>query len=187
MSYTDELLQDTPLTEQMMLQDVETMGLYCEDMQIPCKVVPATAQAPLPTLVAMLDSGEADRPWVLTHSFMPLDRETAEFTKYLQFYCELSGDLGEVEPSILLRGISRLNQALPFGAVLLVEPRPELGLPLMAAVRAVQGFPLDQPLDQGTFTEDLFLLETSCQIADFVLGALRTGKTVDEAFAQLSQ
>ena len=69
------------------------------------------------------------------------------------------GDLGEVEPSILLRGISRLNQALPFGAVLLVEPRPELGLPLMAAVRAVQGFPLDQPLDQGTFTEDLFLLE----------------------------
>ena len=100
---------------------------------------------------------------------------------------QLSGDLGEVEPSILLRGISRLNQALPFGAVLLVEPRPELGLPLMAAVRAVQGFPLDQPLDQGTFTEDLFLLETSCQIADFVLGALRTGKTVDEAFAQLTQ
>ena len=96
MSYTDELLQDTPLTEQMMLQDVETMGLYCEDMQIPCKVVPATAQAPLPTLVAMLDSGEADRPWVLTHSFMPLDRETAEFTKYLQFYCELPGSLDGV-------------------------------------------------------------------------------------------
>lgn len=187
MSYTDELLRDTPLTEQLLQQDLETMARYCEDMQIPNRVVPATAQAPLPTLVAMLDSGDAERPWVLTHSFLPLDREAAEFTKYLQFYCELSGDLSGVEPLALLNGINRLNQTLPLGAVLLVEPRPELGLPLMAAVRTVQGFPLDQPMDQGTFTEDLFLMETSCQIADFVMDALREGKTAEEAFDQLSQ
>ena len=186
MSYSDQLLQGTSLTEQVMLQDFETLSVYYEDMRIPSKTIKAGPANPLPTLVAMVDSPEEDKPWVFTHSFLPLDSETAEFTKFLQFYCELPGSLDGVDRLALLEGVSRLNQTLPFGTALVVEPRPELELPRMAAVRTVQGFPLDRPVDQGVFTEDVLLFEMSCQMVKLVMDALRAGQTVDEAFAQLN-
>ena len=185
MSYSDQLLQGTSLTEQTMLQDFETLSIYYEDMKIPSKTIQAGPTNPLPTLVAMVDSPEEDKPWIFTHSFMPLDSETAEFTKFLQFYCEVPGSLEGSDRLTLLEGISLLNQALPLGMVILVEPRPELELPRMAAVRTVQGFPLDRPVDQGVFTEDVLLFEMSCQMVKLVMDALRAGQTVDEAFAQL--
>ncbi len=186
MSYSDQLLEDTRLTEQAILQDLEALSIYCEDMEIPSRIIQASRLAPLPSLIAMLDGGEEDSPWVLTNSFMPLDSETAEFTKFLQFYCELPGSLDGVDRLTLLEGVSRLNQTLPFGTALVVEPRPELELPRMAAVRTVQGFPLDRPVDQGVFTEDVLLFEMSCQMVKLVMDALRAGQTVDEAFAQLN-
>lgn len=187
MSYSDQLLQDTCLTEQSMLQDFEALSIYYEDMKIPSRTVKASPSAPLPTLVAMVDSPEEDKPWIFTHSFMPLDKESAEFTKFLQLYCEVPGSLEEIDRLTLLEGVNRLNQALPMGTVVLVEPRPELELPLMAAVRSVQGFPLDAPIDQGVFTEDVILMEMGCQMVELMMDALREGKTADEAFDQISQ
>ena len=187
MSYSDQLLQDTSLTEQSMLQDFETLSVYYEDMKIPSKTIKASPSAPLPTLVAMVDSPDEDKPWIFTHSFMPLDQETAEFTKFLQFYCEVPGSLEGIDRLTLLEGINRLNQALPMGTAILVEPRPELELPLMAAVRSVQGYPLNEPIDQGAFTEDMILMEMGCQMVALMMDALREGKTVDEAFDQISQ
>ena len=187
MSYSDQLLQGTSLTEQTMLQDFETLNIYYEDMKIPSKTIQAGPTNPLPTLVAMVDSPEEDKPWIFTHSFMPLDSETAEFTKFLQFYCEVPGSLEGIDRLTLLEGISLLNQALPLGMVILVEPRPELKLPLMAAVRAVQGFPLNEPIDQGAFTEEMILVEMGCQMAALMMDALREGRTAAEAFAQISQ
>ena len=187
MSYTEELLQDTALTEAVIRRDLEALSRCCEEMDIPSRVLPAAAQAPLPSLVAMLDSGEEDKPWVITHSFVPLDRETAKQTKYLQFYCELPGSVEEIDPLALLDGVNRLNQILPLGSVVLVEPRPQLGLPRMAALRAVQGFPLDRLPDQEIFREDMGILETGCQITAFVMDALRAGQTAEEALAQLRQ
>ena len=187
MSYLDQLLQGTSLTEQAMLQDFETLSVYYEDMRIPSKTIKAGPANPLPTLVAMVDSPEEDKPWVFTHSFLPLDSETAEFTKFLQFYCEVPGSLEGIDRLTLLEGMGRLNQALPLGAVLLVEPRPELELPQMAAVRAVQGFPLEEPIDQGVFTEAMILVEMGCQMAALMMDALREGKTVDEAMEEISK
>ena len=66
MSYSDQLLQGTSLTEQAMLRDFEALSLYYEDMQIPSKTVEASPAAPLPTLVAMVDSPEEDKPWLFT-------------------------------------------------------------------------------------------------------------------------
>ena len=187
MAYSDQLLQDTKLTEQSILQDLEVLQLYYEDMEIPCKVIQASKLAPLPSLVAMLEVEEGEQPWVLTHSLLPVDQELAEFTKFLQFYCELPGSLEKVDRGVLLEAVNRLGQALPMGTVLLVEPRPELELPLMAAVRAVQGFPLEEPISQGVFTEDMFLFEMSCQMTAQVMQALGAGQTVDQAIAQLGQ
>ena len=185
MSYSDQLLQGTSLTEQSMLQDFEALSIYYEDMKIPSKTINAGPSNPLPTLVAMVDSPEEDKPWIFTHNFVPLDQETAEFTKFLQFYCEVPGSLEEVDRITLLEGLQRLNQMLPLGAAVLVEPRPELKLPLMAAVRMVQGYPLDRPIDQGVFTEAMVVFEMSCQTTALVLEALKAGQTVDEAMAQL--
>lgn len=187
MSYSDQILQGTSLTEQAMLQDFETLSVYYEDMDIPSSTIQSTQVAPLPTLVAMVDAPDEDNPWIFTHSFLPLDSETAEFTKYLQLYCEVPGSLEGIDRLTLLEGIHRLNQALPLGAVMLVEPRPELGLPLMAAVRSVQGFPLDETIHQGVFTEDVILMEMSCQMTALLMDALRAGKTADEAMEELSQ
>lgn len=186
MSYSDQLLQGTMLTEQSILQDLETLQLYYEDMGLAAGIVPASQETPLPSLVAKAEAEDVTT-LVLTNSFVPLDTESAEFTKYLQFYCELSGSLEEVDRGTLLECLNRLNQTLPFGAALLVEPRPELELPLMAAVRSVQGFHLESPIDQGVFTEDAILFQISCHMVDFAMDALREGKPVDEALAQFGQ
>lgn len=179
--------QDTLMTEARMLQDLEALARYCSEAEIGSRVVPAGQAAALPSLVALLDPDEQGRPRVLTNSFVPLDREDAEFTKFLQFYCELPASLEGVDRTVLLEALLRFNSALPFGGVVLVDPRPELGLPLMAAVRTVQGFPLDTPIDQGVFTEDLFLFDMSCELVASVMDDLAKGSTLDEAFAALSQ
>lgn len=182
MSHTDELLKNSQLSEKVMLRELETILLYYENMELKCKLVKANETAPLPSLVALLEPDDEGRPRVLTHSFLPLDQEDAEFTKYLQFYCELPASLDDVDRLLLLEALLRLNEALPFGAATLVGPRPELGLPLMAAVRTVQGFPLNQPIDEGVFTEDMFLFDLSCELVSKVLNSLREGKSLDEAF-----
>lgn len=186
MSYSDQLLQGTMLTEQSMLQDLETLQHHYEAMGLTARVLPSSQAAPMPSLVAVAEAEDVD-PLMLTHSFLPLDSESAEFTKYLQFYCELPGSLEKVDRLTLLECVNRLNQTLPYGTALLVEPRPELELPLMAAVRSVQGFQLELPIDQAVFTEDAILFQLSCHMVAFVMEALREGRTVDEAFAQLDQ
>lgn len=186
MSYSDQLLQGTLLTEQSMLQDLESLQRYYEAMGLPARILPASQETPLPSLVTVTETEDVD-PLMLTHSFLPLDSESAEFTKYLQFYCELAGSLEKVDRLTLLECVNRLNQTLPYGMALLVEPRPELELPLMAAVRSVQGFQLELPIDQAVFTEDAILFQLSCHMVSFVLSALRAGRTVDEAFDQLTR
>lgn len=187
MSHTDELLKDSQLSEKAILQNLEILQLYYENMGFKSKLVRSNEMAPLPSLVALLEPDEEGRGRIITHSFLPLDREEAEFTKYLQFYCELPASLDDVDRTLLLEALLRLNEALPFGAATLVEPRPELELPLMAALRSVQGFPIDQIIDEGVFTEDMFLFDLSCELVSKVLDCLREGKSLNEAFDLIRQ
>lgn len=187
MSYSDELLKESLLTEESILQDLRTLSLYYDDMQTENKILPSLEDAPLPTLLAGLDADDKERPRMITHSFLPVDKEEAEFTKYLQFYLELQNTLKGIARITLLEAVCRLNAALPFGHVMLIPPRPELNLPEMAALRTTQGFPIAQPIDQGTFTENVFLFDLSCELTSTVLDALAEGKSIDEAFAAIGR
>lgn len=185
MQTTDELLENSLLTEGSILRDLRELSTYYSDMEVESRVVPALEDAPLPSLVAVM---ETDRtPRVLTHSFLPLDREEGEFTKFLQFYSELPGSLDGLDRTLLLEAVCRLNEALPFGTCVNVPPDPELGRPRTAAVRALQGFPIDEQIDQGVFTEAVFLFALSWDLAALVMDGLREGKGLDEAFSAIGR
>ena len=185
MGFSDELLKDSLLTEEFILDDLEDLKGYYDDMKVASRVVPALQDAPLPTLVAILDEDEQKRARVVTHSLLPLDEEEASFTKFLQFYCELQINLDNVERIKLLEAVVKLNQILPIGSCVLVDARPELQLPTMVALRSIQGYPIEDVIDQGAFCETLFLFDTACELTTVALDGLVAGKTVEEALAQL--
>lgn len=187
MGYADEYLKDTELTEESILRDLEVLAAYYGDMELEGRVLPAREEFPMPTLVAGLEPDDRDRPRIVSHSFLPLDTETAEFTKYLQFYSELPCPVEELDRATLLEAICRLNTRLPLGTCVLADPNPAFGQPAKAAVRYVQGFPLEGPVDQGVFTEDLFLFDLSCDLVTTVLDGLNDGLSLDEAFAQIGR
>ncbi|MEG1684196.1 MAG: hypothetical protein RR295_10210 [Oscillospiraceae bacterium] len=183
----EELLKDSMLTEAGMLQDLQDMSTYYDDMQVSSKILPATELAPLPSLIAMMEEDEQGRSRILTHSFVPLDKEEAEFTKYIQIYMELQNDIAGIDRLSLLESVCRLNTMLPMGHCIIIPPRPEMELPEMVGVRTSQGFPGDGPVDQGVFTEDVFLFDMSCTFVSDILDALAEGKTPEAAFAILDR
>lgn len=184
MANADELLENSRLTEDFILQELQDLAEYYGDMKLECRIVPAMEDVPLPTLLAVMEEDKG-RPRFVTHSFLPLDTEDAEFTKFLQFYCELQNPVAQLPRETLLEALCKLNGRLPFGACFLVEPRPELALPRMVAIRALQGFPIEPPIDQGVFTEDVFLFDTSCTLVSSALDALAEGAGVDAAVSML--
>ncbi|MEG1683822.1 MAG: hypothetical protein RR295_09715 [Oscillospiraceae bacterium] len=187
MSIVDEGLKDSMLTEAGMLKDLQDMSTYYDDMQVSSKILPATELTPMPSMIAMMEEDEQGRARILTHSFVPLDREEAEFTKYIQFYMELQNDIASIDRLSLLESVCRLNTMLPLGHCIIIPPRPELELPEMVGVRTSQGFPGSESVNQGVFTEDVFLFDMSCTFVSDILDVLAEGKTPEAAFAILDR
>lgn len=187
MGYAEEYLKDTELTEESVLRDLEILASYYDDMDLEGRVLPAKEDLPMPTLLAALEPDDRERPRIVSHSFVPLDTEAAEFTKYLQFYCELPCPVEGLDRATLLEAVCRLNGHLPLGSCVLADPNPVFEQPMKAAVRSIQGFPLEGPVDQGVFTEDLFLFDLSCDLVTTVLDGLNDGLSLDEAFARIGR
>ena len=120
-----------------------------------------------------------------SHSFLPLDEEEASFTKFLQFYCELQIDLGGVDRVKLLETLMAMNQVLPMGTCVLVEPRPELKLPAMVGLRYIQGYPLREVIDQGAFSETLFLFDMACDMLTMAVDSLLAGASPEDVLKKL--
>lgn len=188
MAFSDELLKDSLLNEEVMAQDFEALRSYYEAMEIKTQLIPATKALPLPTLIAVVTSEEEDEPpLVITHSFLPLDKEEAEFTKYLQYYTELPNAVEELDRLTLLEALNRLNQTLPLSHVILLPPRPQFEKPVQVGVRYLQGYKIDEVIDQGVFTEDVILFELSCDLTSVILDELRDGSSIDEAFSVIGR
>jgi|GEM_PF-6875375 len=185
MKETDELLKDSILTEEVMLKILQELSLYCDDMQVESRVIPALKDAPLPTLVTVMEEDDQGRPRVLNISFLPLDKEAAEFTVFLQFYMELSDPIPALDRATLLECVCRLNERLPMGHCVLSAPQPEFEQPQKFALRTVQGFPAGVKIDQGAFTESLLLFDLSCDLVSQVATQLNEGRSMDEAFASM--
>lgn len=187
MSALTEILGDSPLTEEMILSDYEDLVEYYAAMEVPCRLIPATNELIMPTVVAINQLDDEEPPFVITHSFIPLDSEEAEFTKFLQFYMELQQSLEGIDRVTLLEAVNRLNLVLPLGACMLVAARPELKLPEMVAIRMIQGYPISESIDQGVFTEQLYMYEISANLILMVFDELLDGKSLDEAFATIGR
>ena len=185
MTKTDEMLSGSILTEETILKILREMSLYYDDMQVENRVIPAVAEAPLPTLVAVLEEDDQGRPRVLTNSFLPLEKEEAEFTVFLQFYMELPNPVPNLDRATLLECLCRLNERLPMGHCVLAAPQPKFEQPEKFALRTVQGFPAGKTIDQGAFTEEVLLFDLSCDAVSRTVDALNEGKTLDEALALL--
>ena len=166
------------LTKSFVLEDLEILQQYYEDMGLESELLPASESVPLPALVVILHSDERKRPRILTNSFIPMSRDHAKFTKYLQFYMELKNALGKLDPMELMKTLFWANGQLPMGCCVFYEEKENH--PHRAVVCSTQGFPLTKPIDQGVFTEDVVLFDTSCEMVSTMLDLLEEGKTSAE-------
>ena len=183
MAYSDELLKDTVLTEEFILEELQNLKEYYDAMEVASQVFPAVKDAPMPSMAAILEEDEKGRNRVVTHSFLPLDEDDASYTKFLQFYCELQIDVGGVDRLRLMEALMTLNGMLPLGTAVAVAARDEL--PAMVGLRYVQGYPLEEVIDQGAFCETLFLFDLSCDLVSTVVDALVEGASVENALSRL--
>lgn len=181
----EDAFAGTLLSEKAILLDFEELKEYYSDMGVSAKILMPTEETPMPTLAAVLPPDEQNRPRVLTHTFQPLEKEDAEYTKFLQFYAELPVPLDKIPRASLLEALCGLSLYLPTGAPCLIPARDGLHLPQTAALRVLQGFPISESIDQGVFTEAALLFNLSCDIMTMVLDALAAGKSPDEAIALL--
>lgn len=176
---------DTQMTAPFVMENLEILKQYYEEMELESEIIPAMKELPLPALVTALGEDEKDRPRILTNSFLPFDRENAEFTKYLQFYLELTNPLEKIDSAELLNTMLWVNGQLPIGCCMIREAEGER--PSRVVVRSNQGFPLTKPIDQGVFTEDVFLFDTSCDIVSNILDLMAEGKSFAEIRALLER
>lgn len=185
MAYSDEMLKDTVLTEEFVLGELQDLKGYYDVMEVASQVFPSVKDAPMPSMAAILDEDEKGRPRVVTHSFLPLSEEDASFTKFLQFYCELQIDVGGVDRVRLLEALMALNGMLPLGTCVAVPARPDMEMPAMVALRYVQGYALEEVIDQGAFSETLFLFDLACDMLTEVADALVEGASAADALRRL--
>lgn len=184
MGISDELLKDSLMTEASMQADLEAISTYYQAMELKSQLIPALQEAPLPSLLAALPDDDEGRPRLITHSFLPLDEEDAEYTKFLQLYVELQDSLEGIDRVTLLEAVNRLNTTMPLGLCALVrDPNGEEKM----VVRFVQGYPIDEPVDQGAFTETVLLFDLSCTLTSIVISGLSENKNLDEVFSAIGR
>lgn len=182
MAYSNTPVDGSLLTEASMMKDLENLSACYKAMDIAAEILPiGERKSDVPALVALVPLDEEGQFQVVTNTFLPLDKEDAEFTKYLQFYACLERDADSVDPLALLEAANQLNHLLPLGSAFVEREEGHQRL----AVRCVQGYELHESVHPGVLTEDILLFETSWALADEILDALTEGKSVDEAFARL--
>lgn len=184
MGISDELLKDSLMTEASMQADLEAISTYYQAMELKSQLIPALQEAPLPSLLAALPDDDEGRPRLITHSFLPLDEEDAEYTKFLQLYVELQDSLEGIDRATLLEGLNRMNLTLPMGVCALARD-PDGSEKVV--VRCVQGYPIDEPVDQGAFTETVLLFDLSCTLTSIVISGLSENKNLDEVFSAIGR
>lgn len=183
MAFSNQPVDHSLLTVDGMTADLEYLiGCY-EALEIAAKVLPNAGGEGLPALLALvpLDGENTFQP--VTHNFIPLDQEDAEYTKYLQSYATLERNLDGLNPSTLLEFVNRMNQSLPLGTCFVAQEEGHW----KATLQSVQGYPIKGTINPGVFAENTLLFEASWTLADAVLEALADGKNMDEAFALTEQ
>lgn len=153
------------LSETQMLENLYALKDIYQKLELKAAVVPQLDELPLPALVAVLENDERNRPRIVTNSFLPLERDDAEHTKFLQFYMELQNDINGIQRQELLEMLQWVNRHIPMGSCMLREE--EEGRPPCLVIRMAHGFSAVRPIDPGVFAEELILFD---QIGEMVSG-----------------
>lgn len=91
---------------------------------MPCQVLPAGAEIPIPTLAIQLEPDYRRRDRIATVMFVPLPSDQVESLKLLQLYCELPLYLDQRKEEVLAY-LAWLNLQLPLGAFA-IDPESQL-------------------------------------------------------------
>ena len=159
------MFENSILSETQMLENLYALKEIYQKLELKAVVVPQLEELPLPALVAVLENDEKNRPRIVTNSFLPMERDDAEHTKFLQFYMELQNDLNGIQQQELLEMLQWVNRHIPMGSCMLREA--DESRPVRLVIRMTHGFPVIRPIDPGVFAEELILFD---QIGEMVSG-----------------
>lgn len=178
-----QLMEGCVLSEAQMLENLNALAEIYAHLELEAAVIPAGAELPVPALAAVLEQDERNRNRIVTNSFLPLDREDAEYTKFLQFYMELENDLSGLDRGQLLELLQWVNGRIPVGGCMLQAQTADS--PARLAVRMAQGFCLTKPIDAGVFTEELFLFDRICDMVSGIFDRMADGYSAEQIIREL--
>lgn len=183
MSFYNDAFPDASQTEEDILDDLRVLAGYYENLGIYSTLLPALAEAPLPTLVVYLPEEDGTQARTVTHNLMPLGAEQVKDTKFLQFYCDIDVDISSIERVTLLEAILRMGSVNVCGSGHLLPHHSGEGEKV--AVRFMQGFPINETIDYDLFVDMMTLFDVSCHYMTQLMIALVDGTSLDDAFASL--
>lgn len=179
MSFAD-VFPDSATTPEQMIEDLKVLSVYYTRMEVEHTIYDKAQGTELPVLVAILedDFDEEGDPRVVSHSFIPTDKEEISDSKYMQFYSDLDLPIGDLDRLTLLEIVHACNLRAP-GPVAMLIPTPHGGCGL--AVRFVVGFPMGEKIQPEIFVDELTLHDRVCAMVEALTNEVLAGQSLEEA------
>lgn len=153
---------------------------------LPAEVLGEENGFPADTLVIAIpaeeeegEEGTQDNHFV-TVQFMPVTKEEAEYSRFLQFYTDVDIPEYEGKEEAFYRAASRMNQILPVGACFYLPKNEEMEIPAKFGIRHILTVNKEKHTEDTTFCETLFFLIYSYEYAEMAAERIAKGEKPED-------
>lgn len=172
-------------SDEQMTEELEVLKEYLTDLDFPAEIIPKGNIFPMPSLLIGLPVGMESEDRFMVCSFIPLDQEEAECTKFLQLYVEYSAEKIGLPELTLLKAINQINNHIAIGHFAYREKteveEAKVHFRYSCASEA------DLPVNEEVFCECLFLSIYAMDFFEIFVKLLQDGLTLEEAFERVEE
>lgn len=154
---------------------------------LPAEVLGEENGFPADTLVIAIPADEEDageenggENQFVTVQFMPVTKEEAEYSRFLQFYTDIDIPESEGKEEAFYRAASRMNQILPVGGCFFLPKNEELEIPSKLGIRHILTVNKEKHTEDTTFCETLFFLIYSYEYAQMAAERIAKGEKPED-------
>lgn len=149
------------------------------------EIIQPSTQYPITTLAIMVPDDNKKITQQLYCNFIPLPPDNAEFTKLLHIYSEIELPKLEASELSLLRTINLVNEMTSVGSFLYKQGTENSKAKIQ--YRYTLAASLDEPLDEGTFCEVMFLTIDNVAMMQNLIVEIMHGGTLEAVLEEMKR